>query len=225
MKYGFGRLYYSNKPNNVIKYIGYFINNVKYGEGIECNEDGTMFRKGTFINDQFVKGIKYMGLTPYYEGDFSNDLFHGYGKLYKYSNVLYYDGTFVNGIIHGLGKLYYDNGVVAYFGNFINNLKSGSGVEYNYTGQVIYSGMFLNDKYDLTNNNILNHSNIQQHHQYQQQHQPQSQQQQQQQPHQQQQQQQEQPQQQKENKKNENETLNRLLSPEEIVALDKSLQI
>jgi antitoxin component YwqK of YwqJK toxin-antitoxin module len=152
MKYGFGKLYHSNNNNNNnnnISYIGCFINNCKTGDGIEYNEDGTIFRKGTFFNNEFIKGIKYIGLSPYYIGEFRTDLYHGYGTLYNYINNIHYEGIFANGVKHGIGKLYHDNGCISYSGEFINNLKNGYGTEYNYAGAPVYSGNFVNDTYSI----------------------------------------------------------------------------
>lgn len=98
-----------------------------------------------------------------YEGEFKNNLFHGYGKLVKDDKV--YEGQFLKGKFHGQGVLtdtdykyegrfQYDKkhgcGILTtrtyiYEGEFENNLKNGRGKCTDLTSKNVYRGEFRND--------------------------------------------------------------------------------
>ena len=70
------------------------------------------------------------------EGNFSNDLLNGKGKLYE-NGKLRYEGEFVNDIMQGQGKLYDNNGNVEFEGLFDSGFPSKPPVGLN--NEVIYA--------------------------------------------------------------------------------------
>lgn len=79
----------------------------------------------------------------YYEGDFSDGLRSGYGKL-VWSNGKRYEGRWDYDKINGKGTMCYENGD-KYVGSFKNDKKWGSGVYYWNSGKK-YEGEFKEDK-------------------------------------------------------------------------------
>lgn len=61
-----------------------------------------------------------------YEGQFERGKFNGHGKLY-YSNGDSYDGEFLNNMKHGYGILKLDSNKERYEGEFENDRISGRG--------------------------------------------------------------------------------------------------
>ena len=124
------------------KYIGYFKEGNRHGDGILYNKDESILYEGNFENDffngegkyyycngdyyigGFYNGLKdgegtlYDGLKNIlYSGNYKNDSYNGFGILF-YPNRNYYEGEFFNGYMHGKGSLYYKDGTIKYKGNF-----------------------------------------------------------------------------------------------------------
>jgi len=109
------------------KYCGTWYNGIQNGDGIKyCTQ----------TNKTLV--IKYIGV-------FKGAFLEGNGKIYI-NNYLYYEGNFVNNKYNGFGKIYYNNKKIRYAGNFKNNLKDGNGKLYDIKGNLLYDGNFKEDK-------------------------------------------------------------------------------
>lgn len=146
---------YTFKDGN--KYIGNWANNVKSGSGRLVYADGSTF-EGTFANDESVNGkytytaddVKYQ-----YDGDFSDGMKNGNGKLYLYNDatqqydVLRYDGDWTDDQRNGTGTYYYEDGA-RYFGLWLADKRDTSGASdgvgvYFYTDGNVYTGRWLDD--------------------------------------------------------------------------------
>jgi len=127
-------------------YVGDYKHNVRFGKGKETWRNGDKYKgdfdvtrhgHGTYTHadglvytGRFRKGIWHrrgiLACSDHrddrhrfsYEGDFSNDRFHGQGKA-TFPNGERYEGSFATGLFHGQGKYSYVNGDV-YEGNFVN---------------------------------------------------------------------------------------------------------
>jgi hypothetical protein len=121
---------------------------------------------------------KFTGLTDFFsclipqqQGEFQNDMRHGFGKFVygKNQDADYYEGEFVNGrregkgrfvfgggsvydgewkkgVYHGLGTLSRgkNNSKTTYIGMFDNGVAHGEGTEMNADGEIIYKGNWIN---------------------------------------------------------------------------------
>ncbi|CAD8131488.1 unnamed protein product [Paramecium pentaurelia] len=77
-----------------------------------------------------------------YEGQWYNNVYHGFGKLYQ-DGKLSYQGQFKNGLKYGAGIEYYED--ESYFvGNFEKNQKNGIGTLYKKNENI--QGLWQNDK-------------------------------------------------------------------------------
>lgn len=85
-----------------------------------------------------------------YEGDWYNDLRHGYGVLSKITENgdvrKVYAGDWKNGRKHGFGSNWYKDGSY-YEGTFRENKRDGYGRFWYKCGSGYYQGMWLNDRY------------------------------------------------------------------------------
>lgn len=79
-----------------------------------------------------------------YEGQWSNDLFHGEGKIFRRDGTIEYDGEWKNCYGHGLGRIYSQEGNLEYDGEWINNLPHGKGSKYDTDGRIEYKGLYSN---------------------------------------------------------------------------------
>lgn len=94
---------------------------IKFADGTTCTVSMSNHQRNGTGKCTYPKGSVY-------EGDWKNDLKHGYGKytVAKSSPVLSYEGGFVNGKFSGKGVLSYRNGAV-FRGEFANDdIKSNS---------------------------------------------------------------------------------------------------
>ena len=158
---GLGRIFLSNEE----MIIGNFIYNKLNGLGEYFRNDGSIY-KGSFFeglpqgNGQeiFKNGSKFTGFYlagkkkhgkflwkngHFYQGDFYNDMFHGYG-IYKWGNERTYEGNWKEGKMDGKGKLILIDGSY-YDGEFIEGKKSGKGL-YVWNKEKYYDGDWKNDK-------------------------------------------------------------------------------
>ena len=73
-----------------------------------------MIFKGIFEKGNKKYGIIYDNKRKIYEGEFEDDKFNGYGKIYALdnynNNYLFYEGNFKDSSIYGKGIKYYING-------------------------------------------------------------------------------------------------------------------
>lgn len=85
-----------------------------------------------------------------YEGDWYNDLRHGYGVLSKITEDgkvrKVYAGDWVKGRKHGFGSNWYKDGSY-YEGTFRENKRDGYGRIWYKCGSGYYQGTWLNDRY------------------------------------------------------------------------------
>ena len=107
--------------------------------------------EGDLLNGQYhgngtlYNSLKYDNEFTKYIGEFKNDKFDGYGKLYLECN-LYYEGNFSNNNFSGKGIIYYPNQKIYYEGQFENNLINGEGIKYYTNGNIKTKVSFSNDK-------------------------------------------------------------------------------
>ena len=155
--------------NKGICYEGLFIKGILNGKGeiIKIDEHR---RKNIFKGD--IKNFKKEGKGEertndyFYEGEFSNDLRHGKGKIiynkgdsyegqftegeitgkgfYTWNNKHTYFGDFIGGKMHGRGLYKWTDGN-QYEGEYINNIKEGQG-EFKWKDGRIYKGNFQKGK-------------------------------------------------------------------------------
>lgn len=160
----------------------------KYEEyEIQAKYDGNnnLVYRGCLINGKKSSyGKEYYPETQVqkYEGVFSNDAYHGQGKLYDEDGTIQASGNFVNGEIEGFGQLYYPlghlqykgqiakggaysgqgtyyykNGKQMYVGDFSAGQRLGFGKEFSSDGMLLYEGTF--DKNEYNGKGTLYHSN------------------------------------------------------------------
>lgn len=115
------KFYYTNGD---IHY-GPLVNGLRQGEGITYIYDGGKL-EGTFVNDKLTnKSKKILSNGEYYEGNFDDGFFMGYGE-YHFLNGDIYKGNWNHGIREGFGTMYYANKDV-YKGEWKNNIHHGYG--------------------------------------------------------------------------------------------------
>ena len=158
---GLGRIFLSNEE----MLIGDFIFNKLNGSGQYFRNDGSIY-KGSFFdglpqgngqeifkNESRFTGFYLAGKKKhgkflwkngnFYQGDFHDDLFHGYG-VYKWGNERTYEGNWKEGKMDGKGKLVLVDGSY-YDGEFVKGKKSGKGL-YVWNKEKYYDGEWKNDK-------------------------------------------------------------------------------
>lgn len=70
-----------------------------------------------------------------------NELYHGYGILYKNNSKL--EGLWENGILNGKGRIFHSNGDY-FLGNFLNGMAKGNGTIL-HSNQIEYLGNWIDD--------------------------------------------------------------------------------
>ena len=146
---GNGKVYYKfPKENDGDFFEGEFKNGLR--DGTRRHESKL---HGTVTEGSFVKGSQegFGSLTVIkdgptkgqrYEGNFSNNYFHGYGK-YTWPDGQSYEGNYVYGYMSGHGKLTNGDGSV-YTGEFLKNLKHGKG-RLDWPNGTYFVGQFVSD--------------------------------------------------------------------------------
>ena len=170
MREGFGKSIYKDGSY----YKGQWLNDKKYGIGIEYNKNGKIKYEGEFVNNEYdgqgtkydkIRKWKYIGQwkngkkngkgveydnknNKIYEGDFINNEYSGQGYSFYEKGNLAYDGYWENNKKNGKGKTYFENehDKIEYDGNFINDCYHGQGIFYNRLGYVLYNGEWKNNK-------------------------------------------------------------------------------
>eukprot|EP00347_Sterkiella_histriomuscorum_P022952 403336521 len=118
------------------KYYGRFYEQNWITEGYLTN--------GKFNGDTSENGINTYGNNYYYDGDYVDGLYNGYG-VYIFSSGAMFCGEYKNGNRHGLGTYYYNDGD-SYEGQWMNSCYHGEGV-FKYTNGDILKGTWKDDKY------------------------------------------------------------------------------
>ena len=102
MREGFGKNIYKDRSY----YIGQWMNDKKYGIGIEYNNKNQIIYKGEFVNNEYDgEGIYYKNGGKY-KGQWKNDKKNGKGEIYDKNNIKRYEGEFKNNEFSGKG--FYD---------------------------------------------------------------------------------------------------------------------
>ena len=130
--------------SNGICYEGLFINGILNGKGevikIDENRRKSIYR-GDIVNFK-KEGYGEEKTTDYtYEGNFSNNLKHGRGKIYYHNNGDYYEGEFTKGDITGKGFYTWKN-KHTYYGDFIKGKMNGKGI-YKWPDGNEYEGEYI----------------------------------------------------------------------------------
>lgn len=84
------------------------------------------FTKGQWKNGSLKNGKQTLPNGDVYEGQFSNDLYHGKGLLTKKEGAIY-DGEFEKGERHGSGTQIFGENKGQYVGNWKKNMYHGQG--------------------------------------------------------------------------------------------------
>lgn len=119
--------------NSDAKFEGYWLDDLQHGEGIETwGKPGKLC--ATYVGE-FFKGKKQGNGSfkwedgSYYEGDFMDGQFQGFGKYYFADLNKYYEGEFRFGKMEGKGIETWIDGR-RYEGDFKNGKKDGEGTFY-----------------------------------------------------------------------------------------------
>ena len=145
-----GNLYYENGEY----YKGQFKNGLRDGKGIQYYKNNKIKYEGDFSEDKYHgEGNLYYKNAEYYKGQFKNGIKHGKGTDYykkdkkqKNSNIKY-NGYYKNDKYDGNGILYYENGEY-YKGEFKDNYFDGRGYECLSDGSLRYNGYFVKNIYE-----------------------------------------------------------------------------
>lgn len=146
---GYGSLLtVSSTSDKVYKYVGMYVDGQLNGEGKRYSPDGTLIFSGEYEQGNAYRGISYYSNGNIrYEGDWKNNMCHGFGKYYWPNGNIYYDGEWENDKFSGRGKLYYESGVLRYEGNFSEDQYNGYGINYYENGNIHYDGEYSNGKW------------------------------------------------------------------------------
>ena len=144
------KLYYLDGS---IKFEGDIINSQEKGIFYDYDDDSTF--EGILEFGNKIKGSYYVNKIKKYEGEFKDNKYNGYGKLFEldYENniYLYYEGNFKDNQINGKGIKYYQNNIKKVEGIF-RNINSYNGIYYDpdekqiFEGDIIDEVPFINDK-------------------------------------------------------------------------------
>lgn len=91
-------------------FTGIWVDSFLEGEGVEIGPDGYRF-EGVFHKSRRVKGKITLPTGDVYEGEFQNNLPHGYGKETVVDGRVY-EGYFERGLYNGYGKMIFPKGIV-----------------------------------------------------------------------------------------------------------------
>ena len=158
---GFGRIFFSNDElifgnflfsklnglgeyyrNDGSVYRGSFFEGFPQGNGEETFDDGSSFN-GFYLAGKKKHGKFLWKNGNYYEGEFSEDLFHGFGT-YQWRGQQKYEGNWKKGKMNGKGKITYVDGSY-YDGEFCDGIKCGKGI-YFWNKDRYYEGEWKDDK-------------------------------------------------------------------------------
>lgn len=144
-----GKSYKTLIHNKDLVFVGEYSQDRKSGKGevIELST-GNLIYRGDWHNGKkhgkgYWKNTDYDQQMAIYEGEFANDLMHGYGII-KWANGDKYEGYFVNGERSGAGIIFFANGD-KYEGTFLCNKFEGEG-KYVWKNGELYEGKFEKGK-------------------------------------------------------------------------------
>lgn len=131
LKHGFGTDFF----NNGDRYEG------QYRYGKPCGKGKYYWSSGAFYEGDFDDGKKngrgrwekriYVKNTEeyivevYYDGEYLNDMKHGYGE-YKWATGNFYKGHYYKDKRHGFGEMYWNDGSI-YKGEWFDGIQHGYG--------------------------------------------------------------------------------------------------
>lgn len=140
---GKGKIIDIKDDGSKIVYEGDIKNMKKQGKGTEKTKNNNY--EGDFSDDlKHGKGkIIFINEGEYYEGDFNQGKMTGNGFI-KFKDKSFYDGEFLDGNMHGKGTFTWPDGTM-YEGQYANNLREGYG-EYRWKNGKIFQGMFKEGK-------------------------------------------------------------------------------
>lgn len=144
-------------------YEGFYKNGMPDGQGCEYRYDAEYtFEKGKdvapnlYYEGQFVEGEycgygTLYGIMSKYEGVFFEGEYNGYGNYWMLNSsdkkVYKVEGTYLNGAINGAGKKYYSDGTILFEGTYKNGI-AVKGSSYLNDGNVQYIGEWDGDNYN-----------------------------------------------------------------------------
>ena len=138
--------------------MGEYSSKKKNGKGRLIFSDKS-FYEGEFKNDEFDGYGTYKTKKYVYEGQFLSGKKNGNGKITYFLKNSEYEGQFKKDLKDGFGTEKYSDGSI-YKGQFKNDLKEGKGkliIKYKDLNTIEYSGEFKNDK--LCGKGIINWNN------------------------------------------------------------------
>ena len=124
--------------NGELEYKGDLLDSLFHGYGI-------LYEKGKYEENRIFSEYKYLK----YEGEFKENDYNGFGKLYidhYLGKYLLYEGNFKNNLFYGNGKIYYQNKNICYDGEFSSNKLNGKGIKYYKNGKIKIKGLFEDNK-------------------------------------------------------------------------------
>ena len=108
-------------------------------------EQGELVYKGLFLDNKLLEGTIYNKEKKIYEGEFSDNIPDGSGKIFNNKDVILIEGKFFEGKL--LKGKWYQNHKVVYDGEFRNWFFNGEGIFYNYPNNtILYKGKFIDGK-------------------------------------------------------------------------------
>lgn len=138
-----GTLVYATKTyDNGDKYVGYFLNNKRHGQGTYYSNSGSRYEGEWKEGEQHGQGTYYWANGNRYVGSFVNGNMQGQGTCY-WANGDKYVGSFVNDQRHGYGTYYYNSGN-RYEGEWKEDKKHGQGTYYNKSSNTDTKGIWEN---------------------------------------------------------------------------------
>lgn len=137
-KHGYGVEQY---PNGSV-YEGQFANNRKFGKGKLKKKDGNLFMR-TNLEAIILKNV----LGSYYQGEWYDDLKHGYGAeiIVDSTGETIYEGEFRYGLKDGFGRLTLPNDSY-YYGYWHLNCKHGEFLHFDKDSEKYTLQYFQNDE-------------------------------------------------------------------------------
>ena len=109
----------------------------------DIKENTINFRLTQEESEKLKVGTYYYNNGCTYQGEYRDDIYHGYGKE-SYTNGGRYEGEFVNGKRHGQGMLDFGDGN-RYEGGWVNDQRSGRGRQIFANGEQ-FVGSFKNNQ-------------------------------------------------------------------------------
>lgn len=125
-------------------YEGDFRNGEMTGKGYKYDKTRETEYTGDFMEGHYQgKGTLRCRNKYVYEGDFDNNMRHGYGELNEFRINQNYKGQWYLNKRHGQGSQKYSDGSV-YTGDWIRDKRQGHG-ELEYSNGNVYDGQWRND--------------------------------------------------------------------------------